>query len=88
MVKSLYVGNLAATTTSDDLRELFGRYGTVKSANVMSDRGTGQSRGFGFVDMFNGSTEAIKQVNGLEFQGRTLVVNEARPQERSGGRRR
>lgn len=88
MIKSLYVGNLASTTTSDNLRELFAQYGTVKSANVMSDRGTGQSRGFGFVDMFNGSTDAIKNVNGLEFQGRTLVVNEARPPERSGGRRR
>src|SRR5262245_57450426 len=86
--KKLYVGNLAFTTTSDDLRELFGQYGTVTSAQVMTDRETGRSRGFGFVEMSDGADEAIRALNLTSFQGRGLNVNEAKPREdrpRSGG---
>jgi RNA recognition motif-containing protein len=86
--KKLYVGNLAFGTTSDDLVELFGRYGQVSSAQVVSDRETGRSRGFAFVEMTNGGDEAIQATNMAEFQGRNLTVNEAKPREdrpRSGG---
>jgi RNA recognition motif-containing protein len=90
MSKNLYVGNLAFSTTADDLREAFAQHGTVTRAQVVSDRETGRSRGFGFVEMADGGDEAITQMNGTEFQGRTLTVNEARPREerpRSGGDR-
>jgi RNA recognition motif-containing protein len=84
--KKLYVGNLAFGTTADDLRELFGRHGTVTSAQVISDRETGRSRGFAFVEMADGSDQAINQLNGTQFQGRTVTVNEAKPREdRPGG---
>jgi RNA recognition motif-containing protein len=86
--KNLYVGNLAFSVTSDQLRETFSRYGTVTSATVVSDRETGRSRGFGFVEMSSGGDEAIEQLNGAELGGRRLTVNEARPREergRSGG---
>jgi RNA recognition motif-containing protein len=87
MSMKLYVGNLSFDTTSDDLAELFAQAGTVESASVVSDRDTGRSRGFGFVEM--GSKEegeaAIAQFNGAEINGRSLTVNEARPKERSGG---
>ena len=79
MSKKLYVGNLAYQTTADDLLEAFGRYGEVTSATVVSDRDTGRSRGFGFVEMATGADQAIDQLNGVPFQGRTLTVNEARP---------
>lgn len=88
MRKNLYVGNLPFDTTSDDLREAFGQYGTVSRAQVVSDRETGRSRGFGFVEMEDGGDAAIDAMNGTEFQGRTLTVNEARPREerpRTGG---
>jgi cold-inducible RNA-binding protein len=88
MSKNLYVGNLSFTTTADDLREVFGQYGNVTRAQVISDRDTGRSRGFGFVEMAEGGDEAIAQLNGAEFQGRQLTVNEAKPREerpRSGG---
>jgi RNA recognition motif-containing protein len=84
----MYVGNLAFGTTSDDLMGLFGQYGTVTSASVVMDRETGRSRGFAFVEMSNGGDEAIQALNTMEFQGRTLTVNEAKPREerpRSGG---
>ena len=81
MSKNLYVGNLSFNTTADDLRELFSQHGEVKSAQVVSDRETGRSRGFGFVEMVDGGDAAISAVNGTEFQGRTLTVNEARPRE-------
>ena len=90
MSKKLYVGNLAFSTTADDLRELFGQHGSVLSALVVSDRDTGRSRGFGFVELEDGAEQAIANLNGASFQGRTLTVNEARPREdrpRSGGDR-
>src|SRR5262249_28421220 len=90
MSKNLYVGNLAFQTTADDLREAFGQYGTVTSAQVVADRDTGRSRGFGFVELADGAEEAIANLNGAMFQGRTLTVNEAKPREerpRSGGAR-
>ncbi len=81
MSKKLYVGNLAFSTTTDDLREAFAAHGTVESAQVVSDRDTGRSRGFGFVEMSAGADEAIAGLNGAELHGRTLTVNEARPRE-------
>ena len=81
MSKNLYVGNLSFTTTADDLREAFGQYGNVTRAQVVSDRDTGRSRGFGFVEMAEGADEAITNLNGATFQGRALTVNEAKPRE-------
>jgi RNA recognition motif-containing protein len=86
--KNLYVGNLAFSTTSSDLEQLFGQYGTVTKAQVITDRETGRSRGFGFVEMSDGVEAAIEATNGAEFQGRQLTVNEAKPREerpRGGG---
>jgi RNA recognition motif-containing protein len=86
--KNLYVGNLPFSTTSEDLEQLFGQHGTVTRAQVMSDRETGRSRGFGFVEMSDGADAAIQALNGNQFQGRALTVNEARPREerpRGGG---
>ena len=88
MSKKLYVGNLSFDTTADDLREVFGQHGTVTSAQVISDRETGRSRGFAFVEMADGADQAIASLNGTQLQGRTLTVNEAKPREdrpRSGG---
>jgi len=87
MGKNLYVGNLSFKATADDLRELFSTHGTVTSAQVIMDRETGKPRGFGFVEMADGSQAAIDALNGQEFQGRPLTVNEAKPREerRSGG---
>jgi RNA recognition motif-containing protein len=86
MSKNLYVGNLSYDTTSDDLRDAFAQYGSVTSAQVVTDRDTGRSRGFGFVEMANGAPEAIKALDGSELEGRTITVNEARPREdRRGG---
>jgi RNA recognition motif-containing protein len=87
--KNIYVGNLAFATTTSDLEQLFGQYGKVTKAQVMTDRETGQSRGFGFVEMASGGDDAIKALNLTEFQGRSITVNEARPREdrpRGGGR--
>ena len=81
MSKKLYVGNLAFGTTADDLREAFSNHGTVTSAQVVADRDTGRSRGFAFVEMAEGSDQAIANLNGAQFQGRTLTVNEAKPRE-------
>jgi RNA recognition motif-containing protein len=86
MGNKLYLGNLSFRVTSEDLQEYFGAAGTVESANVVHDRETGRSRGFGFVEM---STEdeamaAIAQFNGQEYDGRKMVVNEARPREDRG----
>jgi cold-inducible RNA-binding protein len=81
MSKNLYVGNLPFQTTADDLRDAFSQYGTVTSAQVISDRETGRSRGFGFVEMSDGGEAAIEAMNGAELQGRSLTVNEARPRE-------
>jgi hypothetical protein len=86
--KNLYVGNLPFSTTSSELEQLFGQYGTVTKAQVISDRDTGRSRGFGFVEMGDGAEAAIEALNDAEFQGRRLTVNEAKPREerpRGGG---
>jgi RNA recognition motif-containing protein len=88
MSKNLYVGNLPFTTTDEDLRDAFSAYGTVARVQVISDRETGRSRGFGFVEMESGGDEAIEGMNGTELNGRALTVNEARPREnrpRGGG---
>ena len=88
MSKNIYVGNLPFSTTSDDLREWFAEFGTVSRAQVTTDRETGRSRGFGFVEMADGGDEAIAGLNGKQLDGRTLTVNEAKPREdrpRSGG---
>jgi len=84
----LYVGNLAFSTSSQDLQDLFGQAGTVESASVVEDRETGRSRGFAFVEMSSNEegAAAISQFNGKELSGRALKVNEAKPREpRSGG---
>jgi RNA recognition motif-containing protein len=84
----LYVGNLAFSTSSQDLQELFAGAGTVESASIVEDRETGRSRGFGFVEMSSKEEgeAAISQFNGKEVGGRALKVNEAKPREpRSGG---
>lgn len=88
MSKNIYVGNLAYGTTEDDLREVFGQHGSVTRTQIIMDRETGRSRGFGFVEMSDGADAAIAALNGAEFQGRTLTVNEARAREdrpRDGG---
>ena len=88
MAKKLYVGNLAFGATSDELLGLLGRHGQVTSAQVATDRETGRSRGFAFVEMTDGGDQAIEAMNGALLQGRTLTVNEAKPREdrpRSGG---
>ena len=87
MAKKLYVGNLSYDTSDSDLQRLFGEFGAVESAQVVSDRDTGRSKGFGFVEM--GSDQeaqaAISALNGKEVGGRALTVNEARPREERGG---
>jgi RNA recognition motif-containing protein len=86
MGNKLYVGNLAYSVRDESLQAAFGQFGTVTSAKVMMDRETGRSRGFGFVEMGEGADEAIAAMNGAQFEGRTLTVNEAKPREpRSGG---
>ncbi|HOX45983.1 MAG TPA: RNA-binding protein [Myxococcota bacterium] len=85
---NIFVGNLSFKTTDDQLRALFEAHGEVSSARVITDRETGRSRGFGFVEMNNEeeARRAIEAVNGKDLDGRTLNVNEARPREGGGGR--
>ena len=87
MSTKLYVGNLSFNTSNEDLQELFGQAGTVESVNVVEDRDTGRSRGFGFIEMSSKeeAQTAIEQLNGKEIDGRALNVNEARPREDRGG---
>lgn len=88
-MKRLYVGNLAYTVGSQDLQELFEQFGQVRSAQVLVDRETGRSRGFGFVEMEGDedADAAIQNLDGSDHQGRRLTVNEARPRTDSGGGR-
>lgn len=80
MVKSIYVGNLPWSATETDVRDIFEQYGTVHSAKVITDRETGRSRGFGFVEMEDSEAQAaIEAADGMEMGGRPLKVNEARP---------
>ena len=87
MSQKLYVGGLPYSVTDGQLEEIFAEHGTVESARVIADKFTAQSRGFGFVEMSSGEDgqRAIDALNGKELQGRTLTVNEARPQERRSG---
>lgn len=85
MGKNIFVGSLAWATTSDSLERAFAQYGEVTSAKVVSDRETGKSKGFAFVEMSSGGDEAIRALNGSELDGRQIVVNEARPREGGGG---
>lgn len=93
MSKKLYVGNLNYATTEDELRQLFAEIGTVVSVNVITDRATGRSKGFGFVEMETdeAAQEAIERLNDQEFAQRNIKVSEARPPRdqgsRGGGRR-
>jgi len=87
MAKNIYVGNLVWDATADDLLELFEQHGKVTRAQVITDRETGRSRGFGFVEMENDAEaqKAIEALNGFDHNGRPLTVNEARPREERGG---
>ena len=87
MSNKLYVGGLPYSVTEGRLQEIFSPHGTVESAKVISDKFTGQSRGFGFVEMGSGgeAQKAIEALNGTQLDGRTLVVNEAKPMERRDG---
>ncbi|TVR60749.1 MAG: RNA-binding protein, partial [Candidatus Competibacteraceae bacterium] len=89
MGKRLYVGNLGYGVSSNDLEQMFAEYGAVQSAQVITDRETGRSKGFGFVEMGTDqeAEDAIAALNGKNIEGRDLTVNEARPQEGGGGRR-
>ena len=85
---NIYVGNLSPDTSEDDLRTAFAAFGQVATASVIKDRFSGESRGFGFVEMPTKSEAiaAMKALNGKEIKGRTIVVNEARPRTEGGGR--
>ncbi|MGC8517650.1 MAG: RNA recognition motif domain-containing protein [Steroidobacteraceae bacterium] len=82
----LYVGNLPFTATEESVRELFSQHGTVEKISLISDRDTGRPRGFGFVEMSSAdASRAMQALNGKDFDGRALKVNEAQERERSGG---
>ena len=87
MGRKLYVGNLSYNVTSEDLQRMFAPHGTVQSAEVINDRATGRSKGFGFVEMSSDgeAQAAIAALNGQEHGGRALTVNEAKPRENRGG---
>jgi cold-inducible RNA-binding protein len=89
MGAKLYVGNLSFDVGNADLEEMFAPHGSVRSAQVIMDRDTGRSKGFGFVEMSSDSeaAAAISVLNGREFKGRALTVNEAKPREERGGDR-
>jgi RNA recognition motif-containing protein len=89
MAKNIYVGNLVWDCTADDLLALFQEHGAVARAQVITDRETGRSRGFGFVEMDDDAEaqKAIEALNGVDFKGRPLTVNEAKPREDRGGGR-
>jgi len=79
MKKKLYVGNLSFQTTETELKDLFAQSGQVDTVRIITDRETGRSKGFGFIEMEEGGDHAIAQLNGKEFNGRALTVNEAKP---------
>ncbi len=81
MSTNIYVGNLPFSATEDEVRDLFGTYGTVASVNLITDRETGRLRGFGFVEMTSGGEEAITALDQTELGGRRLNVNPAKPRE-------
>lgn len=83
----LYVGNISFNTTEQDLLDLFGTIGSVETANIITERDTGRSRGFGFVEMASkeDAQNAIAELDGKEVEGRNLKVNEAKPRENRGG---
>ena len=87
---NIYVGNLSYDATEDDVRQAFGGYGDVSSVSIITDRETGKSRGFGFVEMPNDdeARAAIEGLNGEQIAGRAVTVNEARPRSGGGGGRR
>jgi RNA recognition motif-containing protein len=87
VAKKLYVGNLSYGTTDSDLQSMFEEFGTVQSAQVIMDRESGRSKGFGFVEMSSDqeAQAAIKALNGKDMDGRALTVNEAKPREDRGG---
>jgi RNA recognition motif-containing protein len=87
MGKKIYVGNLPFTATSESLSELFGQFGKVDSSKIITDRDTGRSKGFGFIEMSDSAEadSAISQLNGADHGGRSLTVNEARPMEKREG---
>ena len=78
---NIYVGNISWGLTDQDLENVFAEHGTVTSAKIITDRATGRSRGFGFVEMSDGAEAAIESLNGAEVDGRELVVNESRPRD-------
>jgi len=82
---SIYVGNLSFRATQDEVHALFSQYGNVENVNLVTDRDSGQPRGFAFVEMTDGAATAIAQLNGYELGGRALVVNEARPKTTGTG---
>jgi RNA recognition motif-containing protein len=85
-VTKLYVGNLPFTATDESVRALFSKHGTVEKVSLISDRDTGRPRGFGFVEMSNAdASRAMQALNGTEFEGRALKVNEAQERDRGGG---
>src|SRR2546430_12055483 len=79
MKRKLYVGNLSFQTTETELKELFAQSGPVETVHIITDRETGRSKGFGFVEMEEGADHAMAQLNGKDFNGRALTVNEAKP---------
>lgn len=88
-MKSIFVGNLPFKATEDDIRDLFAAYGVVHGVKLLSDRETGRARGFGFVEMDDTeAANAVKALDGKEFQGRPLRINEARPREERPPRER
>lgn len=89
MAKKLYVGGIPYSTTEDELKEAFAVFGEVVSSAIIIDKMTGRSKGFGFIEMANDADadKAIEDMNGKDFQGRTLTVNEARPLEERAPRR-
>jgi RNA recognition motif-containing protein len=86
MTQKIYVGNMPFSMDEDSLRTLFSSHGEVQTVSVITDRETGRPRGFAFVEMASGASEAIQALNNHQIEGRALTVNEAKPRESSGSR--